>query len=148
MTRVLVCGGRNFGYIPRGTPSRSSEWYDADRKAGREWNLLVDTLTRLKAERGITEIIHGAAHGADTLAGQWARRQHATGRVLETPFKANWYPNGRSGGLDRTAGFIRNQRMLDEGKPDLVVAFSGGRGTADMVKRARAAGVEVIEVST
>lgn len=33
-----------------------------------------------------------------------------------------------------------------EGKPDLVVAFPGGRGTADMVKRARAAGVEVIEV--
>lgn len=32
------------------------------------------------------------------------------------------------------------------GKPDLVVAFPGGRGTADMVQRARAAGVEVLEV--
>jgi hypothetical protein len=34
--------------------------------------------------------------------------------------------------------------MLNEGKPDLVVAFPGGRGTADMVKRARAAGIELI----
>jgi UDP-N-acetylmuramoylalanine-D-glutamate ligase len=36
--------------------------------------------------------------------------------------------------------------MLDVGKPDLVVAFPGGRGTADMVRRAKEAGVEVIEV--
>jgi hypothetical protein len=37
--------------------------------------------------------------------------------------------------------------MLEEGKPDLVVAFPGGTGTANMVKQARAAGVEVLEVS-
>jgi hypothetical protein len=35
--------------------------------------------------------------------------------------------------------------MLDEGKPQLVVAFPGGRGTADMIGRARAAGVPVVE---
>lgn len=32
-------------------------------------------------------------------------------------------------------------------RPDLVVAFPGGRGTADMVRRATAAGIEVIRVS-
>jgi hypothetical protein len=37
--------------------------------------------------------------------------------------------------------------MLDDGKPELVVAFPGGRGTADMMRRAREAGVEVIEVA-
>ena len=37
--------------------------------------------------------------------------------------------------------------MLDEGKPDLVVAFPGGRGTAHMTRIARGAGIEVIEVS-
>ena len=37
--------------------------------------------------------------------------------------------------------------VLDEGKPDLVVAFPGGKGTADMVRRGRQAGVEVIEVT-
>jgi len=34
--------------------------------------------------------------------------------------------------------------MLDEGKPDLVVAFDGGRGTANMVKQAKAAGIQVL----
>jgi hypothetical protein len=36
--------------------------------------------------------------------------------------------------------------MLTEGKPDLVVAFPGGRGTADMVRRAYAANVIVKEI--
>jgi hypothetical protein len=43
------------------------------------------------------------------------------------------------------AGYFRNVQMLEEGKPDLVVAFLGGKGTAMMVKIARAAGVEVRE---
>jgi hypothetical protein len=37
--------------------------------------------------------------------------------------------------------------MLDMEKPDLVVAFPGGRGTADMVRRAKAAGVRVVAVT-
>jgi len=32
--------------------------------------------------------------------------------------------------------------------PDLVLAFPGGRGTADMVSRARKAGVRVVEIAT
>lgn len=36
--------------------------------------------------------------------------------------------------------------MLVEGKPDIVVAFEGHRGTADMVERARKAGIEVREI--
>ena len=35
--------------------------------------------------------------------------------------------------------------MLDE-KPDIVLAFPGGRGTADMIARAEQAGVEVIKI--
>lgn len=82
-------------------------------------------------------IIHGAAKGADALADVWAR-EHGL-RVERYP--ADWRKYGRR------AGPVRNQQMLDEGKPDLVVAFPGGRGTADMVKRARAAGVAVQEVA-
>ncbi len=112
MSRVLVCGGR--------------EYDDRDRI----WN----TLTALDAECRIDVVIHGAASGADTEGMLWAQampgRKHA-------PFAAVWPAHGRA------AGPIRNQRMLDEGKPDLVVAFPGGRGTADMVRRARAAGVPV-----
>ena len=37
--------------------------------------------------------------------------------------------------------------MLDEGKPDLVIAFPGGRGTADMVRKANRAGVKVVEIA-
>lgn len=54
-------------------------------------------------------------------------------------FPADWHRDGKA------AGPIRNRRMLLEGMPDLVVAFPGGRGTADMVRRARAAGIEVVE---
>jgi hypothetical protein len=56
-------------------------------------------------------------------------------------YQADWK------GLGRKAGPIRHQQMLDESQPALVVAFPGGRGTADMVCRARGADIEVIEVS-
>lgn len=35
--------------------------------------------------------------------------------------------------------------MLDEGKPDLVIAFKGKAGTADMISKAKKANVEVIQ---
>lgn len=80
-------------------------------------------------------LIHGGARGADLLAAR-------IGRMLKmrvTAYRADWERHGKA------AGAIRNQRMLDEGKPNLVVAFPGGRGTLDMVRRARAAGLEVRE---
>lgn len=49
---------------------------------------------------------------------------------------ADW---GRYG---KAAGPIRNQEMLESGI-DLVIALPGGRGTADMVRRAEGAGVPV-----
>lgn len=82
----------------------------------------------------ITEVISGMARGADTFAAEWAIR---FGFPLHK-FPAEWDKYGRR------AGPIRNQQMLDEGKPDLVVAFPGGTGTADMIRRAKKAGVEVI----
>jgi hypothetical protein len=33
--------------------------------------------------------------------------------------------------------------MIVEGKPDLVIAFPGGEGTADLISRAKAADVPV-----
>jgi len=82
-----------------------------------------------------SEIIHGGAPGADSLAADWALDNF----VLCTAFYADWNKHGRA------AGPIRNQRMLDEGKPDVVVAFPGGRGTQDMIDRARRAFVRVVE---
>jgi hypothetical protein len=81
-------------------------------------------------------VIHGGASGADSLAGIWARNRG----VALTVYKADWEKHGSA------AGPIRNQQMLDEGKPDLVVAFPGGKGTADMVKRAKRAGIKIVEI--
>ena len=81
-------------------------------------------------------VIEGGAKGADAWAAMWARSH---GLPVVT-FPADW---GRDG---KAAGPKRNQRMIDEGKPDMVIAFPGGRGTADMVRRAKAAGVKVLEV--
>ena len=97
------------------------------------WN----TLTDLDAQRGpFKVIIHGCATGADNEAMLWALANER----WHTPFQADWGKYGRA------AGPIRNRRMIDEGKPDLVIAFPGGRGTVDMVRQARGAGVQVIEV--
>jgi len=98
--------------------------------------LLEDTLDRLHLARGFAVLIEGDAVGADRLAGAWAE----TRGIAHLVFKADW------DGLGSKAGPIRNQQMLTEGKPDLVVAFPGRRGTAHMIGLARDAGVEVIEV--
>ena len=86
-------------------------------------------LDRIDAACRVREIIQGGAAGADRWAREWA---NARNKPLTT-FHADWDNYGRS------AGPKRNQRMIDEGKPDLVVAFPGGRGTADMLRRADAA---------
>ena len=98
----------------------------------RDW--LFRELDCLRSARGVTIIISGCARGADTSASNGRRPEELRSRG----FLSDWNTRGRA------AGPIRNQQMLDEGKPDLVVAFPGGRGTADMVRRTRAAGVELI----
>lgn len=114
--RVLVCGGRNY----------------SDKAA------LFKCLDQMAATHGIDRILHGDALGADRMAGEWACLQIPM--VHSFVWRADWHAQGRS------AGPIRNQRMLDDGKPDIVVACTGGRGTADMVRRAETAGVPVIRV--
>jgi len=102
--------------------------------AGRD--RLWSVLDELREQHGELLIVEGGATGADSLAREWAV---ATKSHVEQ-FKADWTRYGRS------AGPIRNQRMLTDGAPDLVVACEGGKGTADMVRRARAAGIRIVEV--
>ena len=97
---------------------------------------LEATLDRLHAVHGFSLLIEGDAIGADRMAGDWAESRGVAHRV----FRADW------DGLGGKAGPIRNQQMLEEGRPDLVVAFPGRRGTAHMTRIAREAGVEVVEV--
>lgn len=94
-----------------------------------------------------TRVIHGAARGADEIAGRVATELEF--EVI--PFSADWPKYGSA------AGPIRNQEMLesllhqDPEEPKLVLAFhrdlSKSKGTADMVKRARSAGVKVRVIS-
>jgi len=107
---------------------------------GRRYNdalTLGSWLGGIQRDHGITEIIEGGASGADFLAREYAIFQ----KIPHRTFPADWNKMGRK------AGPIRNRRMLEEGKPDLVVAFPGGNGTANMVEQARAAGIRVLEVN-
>jgi len=96
-----------------------------------------EVLDRLDSQGdSITLVRSGRAYWADFLAERWARAHKKTFEV----YLAEW---GRHG---KKAGSLRNQAMLDAGA-DLLVAFPGGRGTADMVRRARAAGLQILVVS-
>ena len=99
--------------------------------------MISAALSRVDRKHGIATVIHGGARGADTVAARWAEAHS----LEVVKFPADWQRHGRA------AGGIRNQQMLDEGHPDAVVAFPGGVGTADMVRRAKAAGLPVWEVS-
>lgn len=86
-------------------------------------------------EYEISEIIEGEARGADLLA-----RKYGEEREIQVhPFPALWDKYGRA------AGQIRNAQMLNEGRPDFVIAFRGpnSRGTQNMIDQANKAGVPV-----
>lgn len=108
---------------------------------GRDYNNyshLYHVLDDIQDERGaFSVVITGDAAGADHWAESWAYMA----KIRHMKFAADWI------GYGRKAGPIRNQIMVDEGRPDLVIAFPGGNGTADMVRRARKANLEVIEVA-
>lgn len=99
--------------------------------------LLISELDLLHSQWGFTAVIEGGARGADRMAGLWAD----TRMIPHRCFPADWKKHRSS------AGPIRNQQMIDEGKPDMVVAFPGGKGTGDMIRRARAARLIIIQIS-
>ena len=94
-------------------------------------------LDALRERHGPLTVIQGGAPGADMLARMWCRDQKRVHMINEP---ADWKAHGRA------AGPIRNGVMLAECKPSLVLAFPGGRGTADMIRQAEAAGVPVVRV--
>ena len=118
--RLLVCGSRNY----RDEAHLSSIFHD------RRNDLLP-----------LYALIHGDCEGPD----QWSELEITIRRGWETEVLVfpitdeDWKRHGKS------AGPLRNQRMLDEGRPTLVWAFWDGKspGTRDMILRAVRAGVEV-----
>ena len=115
MIRLLVSGGR----------------YYSDRPAA------YAAFDLVLGMRPIEVVIQGEcpAGGADKLADEWAilRGLPREPYPVDTKLDGDW----------PQAGVRRNARMLRLSRPTLVLALPGGRGTADMMRRARAAGVSV-----
>lgn len=116
--KVLVCGGRDFN----------------------NWRHVEGMLDILNGMYGpITCIVTGACcdedgdpRGADWWAERWARKR----AVRYIGFPANFKKYGKP------AGPMRNQIMLDEQDPHIVLAFPGNRGTANMIEAATQYGLE------
>lgn len=106
---------------------------------GRDYNnySTVKNVLDYYAKQYDLTIIHGGARGADSLATQWFEETKDCVLII---CPAKWLTYGKK------AGPIRNQYMLETFKPDMVIAFPGGNGTAHMVKIARNAGVKITEV--
>lgn len=107
----------------------------------RNWKNSEIISRELSKISGARKVIHGGCKGADEISGTIA----ACLGIEVACFPAKWDLYGRA------AGPKRNQQMLDEGKPDIVLAFHNdiekSKGTQDMVKRARKAGVPVFVIS-
>lgn len=112
MSSVIICGSRT--------------WSD--------WGVIRKLTDSLSSD---TVVVHGAAVGADRIAGVCAKWSGL--EVHEYP--ARWATFGKR------AGIVRNADMLEKEKPTHVYAFTNNlltsRGTRNMVERARAAGVPV-----
>lgn len=84
----------------------------------------------------VTCIVTGGATGADQIAEDYAIYKN----IKLIVHRAKWSEHGKA------AGPIRNKKMLTEENPDIVIAFPGGRGTADMISQAKNFGVKVLEI--
>ena len=126
MVTVLVCGGRNYNDKQK-LYSVLDQMHDV---GGEPYHM------------EITEIVNGAATGADKLASDWARdrKKHNGTSIRLYEYPADWSSHGNS------AGPIRNQEMIDARKPEVVVAFPGGVGTHNMIVKAQQAGIPVVGI--
>lgn len=102
----------------------------------RDWNDFGKIKMTLLSCTKDDVVIHGGCRGADNIAGFIAKKM---GLKVEV-YKADWSTYGKG------AGPIRNQQMLDEGKPDIVYAFhpdiENSLGTKDMIRRVAEKNIE------
>lgn len=115
---VLVCGGRKYG------------------ASMQEVEAVFKVLHGLHDKYNIVRVVQGGAKGADALAKEWAE----VNSVECVEYKPDWKHYGRS------AGIRRNAEMLEKENVDLVVAFPGGIGTADMVHKALLKDIAIVRI--
>lgn len=91
-------------------------------------------LVSLHWKNTVTVLIHGSVTGSGIVAEAWARRAG----VPVVRYPPNWELYGSK------AERLRSQFMLHDSRPELVMAFPGGRNTADLVQQAINAKIAVI----
>lgn len=113
---LLVTGGRDY------TPTTAE----------------LNSLKLLIESRGVTELVHGDALGVDREVALMVASELPHVAIKRFPYKSEY---GKAGGP------IRNSEMAAyaKGKPAVCVAFTGGRGTADMVAKVKRAGIELVD---
>lgn len=137
--RVVIYGGRDFANkIIKGDAIAMVEYH---------WGIAeLEKIAQEHAEATGVDIeelwlpewtvISGGAAGADLLGEEFAVINWCQLEV----YKAKWDKFGKQ------AGILRNIEMLKKGKPDLGIAFPGGRGTAHMTSILKEAGIPVREL--
>lgn len=171
--KFIVCGGRDFADIKH---KFGAERLEAKKQISFVFDRL-DGLASMYSKHspdnstisGISidtnanwlpldiKVVSGGARGVDTVAIDWAVSNYCQYREYHADWKRH----------KNAAGPIRNQLIIDSEVPKAgydenyktiiddaeriknihVIAFPGGKGTADMVRRSKARGLHVIEFS-
>lgn len=131
MKRIIVCGCRDWGVVPKNADDVNRHVVaNAERSAFA--HVLGLAIEDFSATNDV-KIVHGACSGADALASEYAD----SNGLGNEPHLADW-------ARGKIAGPIRNQQIVDLGA-SLAIAYWDGesRGTADMIKRCVKAGIPV-----
>ena len=127
---VLVTGGREYGNR------------DSAQQSEKERVQLIDALQDVHIRTPITCVVHGYANGADAIANAWALNR----KIKVMGFRADWRKSGRAAGPERNARMVQWCAQHADSLGVIVLAAPGGRGTADCVRKAQAAGLRVIQL--
>lgn len=124
--RVLIFGGRDQD------PDAVCGWLEEHFSD----LLITHGILKRPADARNVAIIEGGAGGADLGGLLYAIRNH----IDHVQERADWIRHGRA------AGPIRNQKMIDDHKPDLAIGFPGGVGSADMARRVEKHNIPLVRV--
>jgi len=100
-------------------------------------SMLVEReLSRVHERTPVSVLIHGGLPGLGVPAESWARRNGV--RLIRYP--ANF-------SIGKRGDFERDEFMLEDSRPDALLALPGGRRTREMCDHARRSGLPVLDAA-